>query len=356
MRSFLFLPVLLAAVACDTDNVLSRVPDLYGHGEGAISGKVCNPETFQWLEGATVYTHVVDDTGELRDTRKATSDADGNWLLEDLANGTYTVYIQYGSTTIDMFDVDVSNGSETEVPNEECAASADVEVAVITGDFDDFDTVLQSVGIGGAHAVDGQTGDEMLQFLDNPDEMARYGAIFFAGGHLEDGIFYSSDGSDASTVDTVKQNLKDYVTNGGVVFASDWSYDVIEQIWPNAMDFSGGTDPDAAQIGEPGLLACDIHSDDLQKSLGNDSIKMNLDLDAWPIVKDASDDAKVFLRADAPWRKGMETGTETDAPMLVEFPFGDGKIVFTPWRFSANLDANRLKVVRWVMERELGGN
>lgn len=353
MRPLLLLP-LLAAVACDTDNTLSRVPDIYGHGDGSIAGKVCNPETYQWLEGATVYTHIIDDSGELRDTRQATSDADGNWVLEDLANGTYTVYVQYGSTTLDMFDAVVKNGTETDVPNAECSASADVEVAVVSGDFDDFDSVLEKVGIGGAHDVDGQTGDEMLQFLENPDEMAKYDAIFFAGGHLEEGIFYSTDGSDQATVDVVQQNLKDYVTDGGLLFASDWSYDVIEQTWPNAIDFLGGKDPDSAQIGEPGLLACSVSSDSLSKALGQDTIKMNLDLDAWPVVDSVGDDAKVFLRTDATWRKGLETGTEKDSPMLVEFPFGDGKVIFTPWRMSANIEDNRLKVVRWLMDRELG--
>ncbi len=344
---------LVAFAACENESNLARVPDIYGHGDGSIAGRVCDPERFVWLEGATVYTHVIDTSGELRDTRKTESDEDGSWVLDGLADGTYTVYVQYGSTTVDMFDVKVFNGRETEVPQGSCAGSGDVEVAVITGDFDDFDAVLQAAGVGGAHEVNGQSGAELLQFLENPTEMDGYDAIFFAGGHLEDGIFYSTDGSAAETVTLVKDNLQAYVNAGGIVFASDWSYDVIEETWPAQITFLGDGGPETAQVGEPELLKCDVNNADLEDELGKETVNVDLDLDAWPVVDAVGDEAKVFLSADATWRKGMETGTEKNSPMLVEFEVGKGKVVFTPWRMSANIDDARLKVVRWIIGREL---
>ncbi len=346
--------LLLALFACETESNLARVPDIYGHGDGSIVGRVCDPERFVWLEGATVYTHVIDSTGELRDTRTTESDEDGSWALDDLADGTYTVYVQYGSTTVDMFDAKVFNGRETEVPQGSCSGSADVEVAVITGDFDDFDTVLKAAGVGGAHEVNGQVGAELLQFLENPDEMEAYDAIFFAGGHLEEGIFYSNDGSAAETVQLVLDNLKAYVDDGGIVFASDWSYDVIEETWPQQITFLGSGAPETAQIGEPELLKCDVNNGDLEDELGKATVNVDLDLDAWPVVDSVGDEAKVFLSGDATWRKGMETGKEENSPMLIEFEMGKGAVVFTPWRMSANIDDARLKVVRWIIGRELG--
>ncbi|MBM4391397.1 MAG: carboxypeptidase regulatory-like domain-containing protein [Deltaproteobacteria bacterium] len=351
MRSFLILSLALAA--CDSDSGLQHVSDRYGHGDGSLVGRVCDPTRYVWLEGASVYTHIIDEQGKLRDTRKTTSDVEGYWVLDDLDDGTYEVYIQYGSTTIDVFIATISDGRETEVPLEACTGSADVEVAVVTGDFDEFDEVLEAVGVGGYHLVNGQTGEELIQFLQNPVEMGLYDAIFFAGGHLEDGIFYSSDGSAQADVDAVQAALKDYVKAGGVVFASDWSYDVIEQTWPDSIDFLGGSAPDAAQIGEIGEIKCEVSSDNLEDELGKDTVEMNLDLDAWPVVDAAGDDTKVFLRADAPWRKGMETGEEKDSPMLLEFESGQGKVVYTPWRMSANLDGKAGKVVSWIIDREL---
>ncbi|GDX83323.1 hypothetical protein LBMAG42_51340 [Deltaproteobacteria bacterium] len=352
MRSILIFS-LLGAMACEQDTTLSHVADIYGQGEGAISGRVCDPDAYVWLEGASIYTHIIDSSGELRDVRETLSDADGNWKLENMADGVYTVYIQYGSTTLDMFDAKVENGRETEVENGSCESSADVEVAVVTGDFDDFDEVLKEAGIGGAHEVDGQTGAELLQFLLNPDEMSGYDAIFFAGGHLEDGIFYSIDGSDAADVELVIANLKEYVTKGGVLFASDWSYDVIEETWPSQIDFLGDGSPDSAQVGEPGLYECDIKNNGLADELGNEQVKMDLDLDAWPVVDSVADEVKVILASDVTWRQGMDTDVEKSSPILVEFESGKGKVVFTPFRMSANLDGQRLKVVKWILDREL---
>ncbi len=350
MRPLILLAVLLAA--CENDSGLATVSDIFGQGGGSITGRVCDPEAYVVLEGATVYTHIIDSEGELRDTRKTLSDAEGEWVLDNLADGTYTVYIQYGSTTVDMFDAVVSNGRELEVPNQSCSGSADVEVAVVSGDFDDFDEVLQAAGIGGARAVDGQRGDELLQFLGNLEEMKGYDAIFFAGGHLESGIFYGNAGDE--TVAAVKTNLQEYVSNGGVVYASDWSYDVVAEVWPSQIVFMGGGSPDAAQIGEPELLSCEVTISGLEEELGKETVKMNLDLDAWPIVDSVGDGAKVFLRTDAPWRQGMETGVEEESPMLVEFESGKGAVVFTPWRMSANLDEPRINVVRWILDRHLG--
>jgi hypothetical protein len=344
--------LVLGLLGCENDNSLSYVPNNYGHGEGSISGRVCDPESYLWLADATVYTHIIDTSGELRDTRKTLTDENGEWLLEDLADGTYTVYVQYGSTTVDMFDAVVSSGRETAVPNATCTGSAGTDVAVVSGDFDDFDSVLQKVGIGGAKAVDGQRGDQLLQFLTNVDEMKSYDAIFFAGGHLESGIFYGDAGDE--TVKTVKANLKDYVESGGVVYASDWSYDVIAETWPSAMEFAGNGDPDSAQIGEPELLKCEVTISGLKDAVGKDTVKMDHDLDAWPIATSVGDETKVFLRADAPWRKGMETGSETNAPILAEFESGKGAVVFSSWRFSANLEDPGLDVVKWVLDRHLG--
>jgi hypothetical protein len=348
----LFALVLLPLVGCENDNSLAYVPNLYGHGDGAITGRVCDPESLLWLQGATVYTHIIDTAGELRDTRKTLTDENGEWTLDDLADGIYTVYVQYGSTTVDMFDATVSNGREVEVPNATCAGSAETDVAVVTGDFDNFEKVLKKVGIGGAYDVDGQRGEELLQFLGNVEEMKTYDAIFFAGGHLESGIFYGDAGDEA--VKAVKANLKEYVEKGGVIYASDWSYDVLEETWPSQIEFIDETAPDASQIGEPELLKCEITMSGLEEAVGRETVKMNLDLDAWPVVDSVGDDAKVFLRADAPWRKGMDTGTEKDSPMLVEFGVGKGTVIFTPWRMSANLDDGQIDVVRWLIERHLG--
>ena len=45
------------------------------------------------------------------------------WVLDDLASGAYEVYIQYGSTTIDIFTADVIDGKASAVVTNPIAKS-----------------------------------------------------------------------------------------------------------------------------------------------------------------------------------------------------------------------------------------
>ena len=351
MRALLLL---LLVVGCTNDNDLTRVDDHYGIGESSISGRVCDETRNVWLEGASVYTHIIDTSGELRDTRKVTTDDDGRWALEDMAGGTYTVYVQYGSTTLDMFDVTLEEGETFEMDEPSCSGARDLEVAVVTGDFDDFEQVLEAVGIGGFHAVDGQTGAELVQFLTAPDQLAAYDAIFFAGGHIEEGIFYSTDGADQATVDTVIATLQAYVEEGGVVIASDWSYDVVERAWPRRIEFYGDDErPDAAQVGVPTVIDTTVADSDLADVLGRERLRIQFDLDTWPVAESVDEGVRTLLSGTAPWQVGTEAGTSAEAPILVSFESGDGHVVFTPWRMMTNLDGTALEVVQWVVDEHL---
>jgi hypothetical protein len=42
-------------------------------------------------------------------------------------------------------------------------------------------------------------------------------------------------------------------------YASDWAYDVVEQIWPEAINFVGADEiPDSAQMGEYGMVTATV--------------------------------------------------------------------------------------------------
>ncbi|MFZ5475241.1 MAG: carboxypeptidase regulatory-like domain-containing protein [Myxococcota bacterium] len=347
------LPLLLL-VGCKNDSGLSRVADHYGRGDGSISGRVCDEVRGVWLPDATVYTHVIDDSGELRDSRQATTDEEGRWKLEELAAGVYTVYVQYGSSTLDMFDVTVIDGEDTPVDEPNCSGSRDLEVAVVTGDFDDFETVLQNLGIAGYHLVDGQTGAELVQFLGNAEQLAAYDAVFFAGGHLEEGVFYSTDGAEQQTADAVVAGLQAYVDAGGVVIASDWSYDVLERAWPRRVEFYGDdAQPDAAQVGIPGGVEARVEDPELRDAVGHDRVNITFDLDAWPVVESVDSEVRVLLTARADWQFGTEDGSTSDSPVALDWAQGDGRVAFTPWRMLSNLDGTGLETVRWIVDQQI---
>ena len=341
------LPLVAALVGCSEQQFVS-VAERPGEGDLTLSGRVCDTTRNTWLEGAMVYTHLIDSDGVLYSTRTVATDVDGYWTMEGMAaDFDYTIYVQHGSQLLDLFEV--SMGSDDIVlPDPPCLDNAEVEVAVVTGDYDDFGEVLTKLGVADYKTVNGTTGEELRQFLLNTESLMTYDAIFFPGGHIEEDVVYDSDGSDtAGKVAEVKDALRAYVEAGGVIYASDWSYDVVEQVFPGRLDFLGDDyKPDDAQKGEPGTIHCEIPDTDLADAVGANKVDILFDLDAWPVVEDIGNGVNVHMTGDATYRVGFEQFTVEDAPLLVSFPQGDGRVVFSSWRQSKNADGVALDIIQ----------
>lgn len=352
MRTSVLLFALLAA--CASDRELRYVKDYGGTYESTLSGRVCDANSGRWLEGAVVYTHIVNDADELIDTKETYTAADGTWALEELrGDQTYTVYVQYGNEIVDMFDVEVPDNAEIQVPMPACGADLG-RVAVITGNYDDWASVLGEVGVTNYELVNGLTGAELGQFLSGPENLAEYGALFFAGGHIEEDVIYDTDGTDTDgTVTAVRTAIRDFVSNGGFVYASDWSYDVIELCWPDRIDFLGDDEePDAAQLGEPDTVRSSIVNDELEEAVGGDRVDVSFDLDTWPVIESVDDNVTVYQEAaEVGYREGTEQRTQSDAPLLVSFSPDDGHVVFSSWRVAANLEGRGPGVIRFVLDK-----
>jgi hypothetical protein len=343
------LPLLL--LACN-DQGFQKVADYGGVYESSIAGRVCDTTRNVWLEGATVYTHIISDDGELIGTAETVTDAEGHYQLAELRGDTsYTVYVQYGSSVIDMFDVPVEGTEQVTLPDPICSSDVNSTVAIVSGDYDNLDEVLPAFGVTDAYLVNGQTGDDIVQFLQSADNLAQYEAIFFAGGHIEEDVFYDTDGTDVDgNVTRVLTAVKDYVDAGGTLVATDWSYDIIEQAWPNKLDFLGDdTVPNAAQLGTPDTVDAQVLDTDLAAAVGGSTVPVHFDLDTWPVVVGSDESVTVYEMADAPYRVGMDTFTQGNSPLLVSFPVGDGKVIVSSWRLSANTDGGGRDVVSYLL-------
>jgi hypothetical protein len=354
MRTSLLFPLVLSALTACNEQSFSSVHDYGGVYESTLSGRACDADSGRWLEGAVVYTHVVNDAGVLLETKETYTDADGSWKLEELRGGqTYTVYVQYGNDIVDMFDVEVPDNADVVAPTPECGADLG-RVAVITGHYDDWEAVLDQVGVNNYELIDGMTQAELSQFLSDPANLAEFGALFFAGGHVEEDVIYDTDGTDtAGTVEAVRTSIRDYVSGGGFVYASDWSYDVVEACWPDRLEFLGPDDePDAAQLGEPDTVAAHITDHPMADAVGGTNIDVSFDLDTWPVLVGVGDDVTVYERADSvPYREGTEQSTRDDSPLLVGFDQDDGHVVFSSWRVASNTDGRGLKVLRYILNQ-----
>jgi hypothetical protein len=321
-------------------------------GELTLQGRVCDPVRKTWLPDATVYTNLFDSDGHLFGTTQSITDEEGRWLLDRLAPElTYKIYVQYGTEVLEIFEVTMES-DDMVLPEPNCAASSTSKVAVITGDYDHFDELLPQVGIESFELINGKTGDELVQFLSNLDGLMGYDAIFFPGGHLEEDVVYDVDGTDTEYKHLeVQDALRGYVQAGGVIIASDWSYDVVERIWPNHVDFLGDAlVPDTAQDGVEASVLSSVSSSDLESSIGTNQVPISFDLDQWPVMEGVGADTEVLMTATVPYRVGQETFTLSGVPILVGFDDGDGKVFFSSWRQSTNNENDALSVIRYMVD------
>jgi hypothetical protein len=325
----------LSFVACSESEVAFQdVPEPL-EGESTLSGRVCDPKTQTWVEGALVYTNLTDAEGVVLESRSATTDADGHWTLQELPDEVrYGVWVQYRNEMLDYFVVDIPDGENVSLPDPFCFGGSSSAVAVITGGWDDLSTLLPTFGFSDITVINGQSGDDLVEFLSAPEALAAYETIFFDGGTLEKDIFYGTD----PVVATVTANVAGYVEGGGRLFASDWAYDVIEQVWPNQVDFFGDDAvPDAAQVGEPApKVVASLTNGDLLAAAGGSEVDVAYDVPVWPLITTANDGVDVLMIGDAPYREGFDVYEQAGAPLAVRFFKGDGEVVFTTWRIAAN--------------------
>lgn len=340
----LVAPLLLLGACSESDFNFSNVPAPQPIGELLIRGQVCDPELQIWMEGALVYTHLYDEDGVVFDTVTDTTDAEGRYTLEGLAGGyEYEIYVQKGQSLIEKFRAKLPEDGNLDIPPPPCFGEVDMQVAVITGAYDDMEKVFQIIGVGGYHLINGQVGSEIVDFFASVENLAEYQVIFFNGGHKEEGVIYG----DGPEVQGVRNTLRTWVEGGGTLYVTDWAYDVVETIWPDPLDFLGDDSvPDAAQRGEPGTIQATVVDPGLLAAVGVPAANVVYDLSEWPLIEDVSEGTTVYLEGDAQYRVGFDVYTVPKSPLLVEFPAGDGRVIVSTFRNSANSSGESLAILQ----------
>jgi hypothetical protein len=325
---------------------------------GSIQGRVCDPSGRTWLADAEAYTYLYDDDGKIVDTVTSYSDRDGYWLLADLpAEVTYDVFVQYGYDVIDREqDIYVGSGEDITLDPPDCFDPLQMDVAVITGDYDDFQLVLQDMGFANYEEINGLVTTEMKDFLLNLTDMQFYDIIFFNGGHMEEDIIYDTDGSlepnkkGYTVADEIMSNIRTYVEGGGSIYASDWAYDVVEIGWPEEINFIGddGT-PNAAQSGEYQNVNAAVSDAALAEFLGTNYVSIQYDLPVWPPIENVQSSVSVHMSASINYRLGTSSYTQPSSPILVSFSAGNGKVVYSTFRVAKNTNTNMLSTLQYMM-------
>ncbi len=363
MRILLFVAATFVAtqVSCN-DRFFNPLDNETGEIDpGRIQGRICDPSGRSWLSSAMAYTNVVRD-GVLEETRVAYSDRDGFWLLEDLpGDRDYQVFVQHGSEILFDAEVHVPSGQTVELAEPDCFDPLELKVAVITGDYDDFQRVIEQMGFANYTVYDGLvTGtqicdvcnDNLRNFLLDSDEMAQFDIIMFNGGHVEEDIVYDLQPGNGGDADAIVGNIVAFVQDGGSIYASDWAYDDIEVGWPDRIEFLGkDTVPNDAEVGHPQTVDATISDSALAEWLGREDgqIDIDYDLSTWPAMVEVADSVSVHIQGSVDVQIGPAYDTVTASPLLVSFNDGDGRIVYTSFRVAANASADMLLTLQYMM-------
>lgn len=345
---------LLLALACAPESTLHRTneTDPVIEGVGDISGRVCDPTGYTWLEGATVYANLYDAEGWLVDVKSTTTDETGYWALRELPTGVvHDIRIQKGTEVVEEHEIEVRNGKITTLDEPACLDPSTLDIAVISGNYDDFDRVLDHMGITTYDIVDGLDQGVVTSFLMNPEEMAEYDLIFFNGGIIEEDVIYTKDAGNTD-VPMIHDNLRAFVEDGGHIYASDWSYDVVTQVWPGRIDFLGAeASPDAAQLGATQTVNAAITNYSLSQFMEDEDqyLPISYDLPVWPPIVAVGGTTSVHLTADVEYRENGVVNYQAGSPLLVSFNGGGGRVVFSSFRLVANDNDDVIKVMKYVM-------
>lgn len=349
-RPLLVLPLL--AIACEQENILQSTNEIaVAVAPGSIRGRVCDPTGRNWLADAIAYTNLTDDNGVVYDTRKAFSDLDGYFEIDDLPGGKdYMVYVTWGPQTLIEKEVFVPENQGVELPEPDCFDPLSLDVAVIAGDYDDFGEVLTDMGFVNYKTVNGTDPDELVDFLSTVENLTKYDIIFINGGVIEDGVFYNVADPTNETPDTVMANIKTFVEGGGGLYASDWSYDVVEVGWPDKITFVG-TDAirDDAQKGDYKMVQAAVQDANLSEYLGKQYVQVEFDLPVWPPIQNTADSVSVHLAGTVPYSDGLSSYTLASVPLLVSFNAGNGNVAFSSFRVVRNAGTDMYGVLQYMM-------
>lgn len=138
-------------------------------------------------------------------------------------------------------------------------------------------------------------------------------------------------------VDTDK--LREFVKNGGCVYASDLTDTIIEKAFPGYFNFNG-------HIGEVCKVMAVVDDQELREIVGN-KIQIEYDMPVWAVLNSAQ--GKTLLSADIGSRYSR-------LPMMVKVNYGKGTIFYTCFHNYAQASEKEKALLQLLVLKQIGSN
>ncbi len=227
------------------------------------------------------------------------------------------------------------------------------DIAVTYEGYDDFGAVLERLGF----EYDVINEDQ----LKSIDLLSQYKSLFI---NCSAGIEYYVDDATVSA-------LQQYVSSGGVVYASDYSAPLIDKAFPGKIifyddpttgneqyyDYGDGYDYVYYEykIGEMGDYKANVVDSGLAAVLGKNVIDVTYDLGSWVVMTGVGSGTQVHITGSAKVVENWEDKIVSNIPYVVSFSEGEGEVIYTSFHNEAQVTEDMEKVLDWFAVRTSGG-
>lgn len=247
----------------------------------------------------------------------ATTDQQGRYTLESLPVGGRTLLATRGHFAAKV-PIDVFGSVLTEQPPGVLVPTG--KLAFVDGAYDAIEAIVRD-------DLRNPMDELTVADLANPAITSQYDMIFLNCG------LDASKATDAATID----NLRSYISNGGIVYASDWASVYAQALFPSDFISIGGSGTVQTAPGK-------IVNQSLLDFVGKTDVQIRYDLGAWKTLDALSTNVTVLL-----------TGTYADAggtqnrPLAVVLDYGAGHLVYTTFHNEAGVTDDQLKVLYYFI-------
>jgi len=286
------------------------------------------------------------------------TNADGSYNL-DIETDTKDLMIKFekGAFTaeqkITLQDTGSSQAGVTELSD--TVLQSVPKMVVIEGSYDSIELILAKLGLASTDAKTGEITESEFDlwnstdnlFVDNNNDgkadIYDYEIVFFNCG--QNGLSWLMD-------DSKRQILKDYISKGGRIYVSDQAYDIVEQTFPEYIDFFGSDDtptnqPETmyqANQGQGGITIKSNIEPKLKSWLEGVTCAQGSCLNAdgtvtikgfaggWARMNSVNSSKKVDIYA---------SGQDSDKamrPLTVAFNYGSGRVTYTSYHNEEGSD------------------
>lgn len=297
---------------------------------------MCAPDGQTWLSDATISVELIAGDGAPA-VIHTVSDAEGRYRLEEVPAGTHTLLVEKGSFATTR-DVVVEAGLTVVIPDDECQLDSAPRIAVVHGSqYDNVEAVLSEIGVE-AESVDVFGEDWAERLLSDDAGLAQYDILFLNCRSNEEIYAARAD---------MQQRLRDFVSRGGSLHASDQAYDLIEVSFPDRINFLGlDEDRGAADQGDAVDLQARVLDPLLAAQLQTDEVAIHFGLTTWSVMAGVADSVEVYMSGDAPLLDGEVI---EDAPLIVGFDHGEGRVVYSSFHQEPGIGQDQENVLKLIM-------